>query len=249
MSLVLSLTSIPVFSFLTPADAQKLQPIARAVTKTQGEAIVLHDEPVAAIYIVAEGRCGVYPPGAPKALAELKPGDAFGEMSFLEKSRASATIRAEEKVTRLAVVPHADLEKLLAAEPQVAAGFYRGAALVLSKKLRATTGQIAAELKTGRQLLSELSADMGGGLAFDDLPALVEREARGFERDLGATLKEIEDLARKVPEKAAFMTALATSVSDANVRLRSFHGRLGEKVAVMTRFIKAVEAFVLESHP
>lgn len=248
MAIMLSLTSIPVFSFLAPGDAQKLQGIARAVTKTRGDAVVMHDEPVAGIYIVAEGSVGVYPPGAIKPLLELQAGEAFGEMSFIEKSRASATIRAEAKITKLAIIMQQELEKLIAADPQVGAAIYRGIAFNLSRKLRATTERIAHELSTGRRLLSELTAETQPQLVFEDLARSVEQFGERVGKDLDGVNAKLQELSRKLPEKLGSFAEMDRNLSDMKAACKAFHPRLAQQVSVMARFIRAVEKFVLESN-
>jgi CRP-like cAMP-binding protein len=160
VTIKLALTSVPVFQFVSPAASAKLGQVAKIVEKDPGGAILLNGEAVPGIYIVGTGKVGVYPPAATKPLAILREGASFGEMSFLEKSKASATIRVEAKGTKLLLLTHADLTALVEGDAELGRALFRGMALTLSQKLRNTNDRITAELKAGRKLIDELSDEL-----------------------------------------------------------------------------------------
>lgn len=190
MTIKLALTSVPVFQFVSPAASVKLGQVAKIVEKEPGGAILLNGESVPGIYIVGVGKVGVYPPAATKPLALLSEGASFGEMSFLEKSKASATIRAEAKGTKLLLLTHADLDALVDGDAELGRALFRGMALTLSQKLRNTNDRITAELKAGRKLIADLSADG----VMDDLKSLPsdEKLAR-YVSAISAFVKGVED--------------------------------------------------------
>lgn len=75
------------------------------------------------------------------AIARLGPGDAFGEMSFLNDAPASASVVADEALT-VCAVDHEALGALLEADPPFAARFFRGMTAMLSQRLRATSSEL-----------------------------------------------------------------------------------------------------------
>lgn len=76
-----------------------LAELCQEVTFVGGELIVQEDEPGDCIYIIEEGEVEVLrassdPAAEPQAIALLGRGEFFGEMSMIEKSTRSATVRA-----------------------------------------------------------------------------------------------------------------------------------------------------------
>jgi CRP-like cAMP-binding protein len=227
-------------------DARKLQGICRLLTKVKGEAVLMHGEPVPGMYIVGEGAVGVYPPGAQRPLVTLGAGEAFGEMSFLEKSRASATIRAEDKITRLIVIQHGDLSALLDAEPRVGYSLYQGIAFTLSKKLRTTTSKIAGELAKGHHLLSDLAA-RSGSEDLSDLPGKIAAHATGALDALGKVEIKLDELCRRYPDRVGSLSDLVQHIADAKAHCRSFVPNISEQVRIMEEFVRSMETFLEET--
>jgi CRP-like cAMP-binding protein len=249
MTIKLSLTSVPVFQFVSPEHTQRLAGIAKVVDKARNEAVLMHGETVPGIYIVGEGHVGVYPPGQSKPLVTLGRGDSFGEMSFLEKTKASATIRAEGKGTKLVVMLQHDLAVMADAEAELGRALYRGIALTLSQKLRATTDKIASELSAGRKLLANLAAEDAGATPFNlaGLPDEVIQQNQLVTDNLDAAVRLAEELARRVPEKAGTVNTLQMKLGEAKSHCITFYPRLARHIAAITAFIRSMEDFLRES--
>ena len=95
-----------------------------------GEAICMLTD--GEVRIEREGR-----DGDTTQLARLGPGGIFGEMSFLDRSGASANVIADGMVAVL-YIDGADLKVLTEQDPGFAARFYHSLAATLSRRLRAT---------------------------------------------------------------------------------------------------------------
>lgn len=247
MPLKLSLRSVPVFQFISPEQASQLAGIAKSVDKDRGEAFLLAGETVPGIYIVGEGRVGVYPPGTSRPLVELGTGHSFGEMSFLEKSKASATIRAEENGTRAALLMQPELLQLCSDEPELGRAIYHGMALTLSSKLRTTTDKIARELAVGRKLLMDLAREDQSAMNLTGIAAEVVTVNDSIVQKLDGSIKELDDLARRVPERTGTLSQLSMSLAAIKAKSLDFYPRLAKQIAAITHFIKSLEDFILQS--
>ena len=77
-------------------------------------------------------------------LAALVPGDIVGEISFLEgpSGRATATVVASSAVD-LIILSEADLDRLIEDRPATAARLYKALALLLARRLQATSQRLA----------------------------------------------------------------------------------------------------------
>lgn len=241
LTLKLSLTSVPAFQFVTGESVQRLANVAKVIEKGQRDALLLHGESVPGIYIVAEGSVGVYPPGASRPLVSLAVGASFGEMSFLENTKASATIRAEVKGTRIVFLAQSDLADLVDGDPELGRALYRGMALTLSQKLRTTTERIAAELAAGRNLLADLTAEGGGGVP---VPEDLARENQRITDALDKAQRLLADQVRKVPDKSASAQEASLLVSEAKTACAGLFPRLSRHIAVLGAFVKKMEDFV-----
>jgi CRP-like cAMP-binding protein len=248
MTLKVSLTSIPAFRFVSPEAATSLSSIARIDTREKGDAIVLSGEDVSAIYVVAEGMVGVFPPGVAKPIAELGPGDCFGEMSFIESSQASATIRAVQNGTKLIRLRQDELHQLSRENAELGAAIFRGIALTLSKKLRATTSRIAEELAVGRRMLEEFNVtDSDDPIDLQALPQEIVRQHQSIRQGLNGVHDALHELSAKFPERSG---TLAKVVHDLDVTRRQsdqFFLNLIRNVASLTAFLEKMEEFINNS--
>jgi CRP-like cAMP-binding protein len=81
-------------------------------------------------------------------IARLGPGEFFGEMSLLARSRRSATIQAEID-TELLVLDAAHLQRLTDRTPRAAAAFFRAMVQVFIERLRASDEKLDEATRWG----------------------------------------------------------------------------------------------------
>ena len=137
------LAAVPLFSQVSRKDLSR---IGRAVVERQykkGETIVKEGEQAVAFFIVASGRVEVIQSTGSKTqrLAELGPGDCFGEMALLDGGPRSATARALED-TQCLVLSRWDFVAELRTSPHIAVAMLP----IISKRLREVDAKLA---KTG----------------------------------------------------------------------------------------------------
>jgi len=131
---------VPLFSMLTNDQAQG---IADAVVKKRfrrGELIVEHGRKSNALYILLNGRARVLTAdsrGREVILAVLHPGDYVGEMSLIDDSPHSATVRAEVQ-TDMLVLGRSEFSRCLPDNSSLAYAIMHG----LVQRLRAADRQI-----------------------------------------------------------------------------------------------------------
>jgi len=107
---------VPLFTMLTPAQAESL---SHAVTKKRfkrGEILVERGKKTNALYILLSGRTRVVitdNKGREVILATLKAGDYVGEMSLIDDEPHSATVIAEQQADVLALGREAFLQCLM----------------------------------------------------------------------------------------------------------------------------------------
>src|SRR5215831_12269576 len=88
------LQHIPLFSDLTPKELRILEKVVHKRTYLPSETVFVGDEPGAGMYVIRSGRIDIvlqHQSETPMLLAELEPGDFFGEMALLGDSARSAT--------------------------------------------------------------------------------------------------------------------------------------------------------------
>jgi CRP-like cAMP-binding protein len=127
--------------FLTENDHMLIMSKSKVRTLSPGEPLIRQGFPTEAFYMVRSGTARVERSGV--KLAEVGPGSVCGEMIVLDGSPASASIIAEQPMN-VDVIECSELQELFVAFPHVGSRFFRSLCINLSKKLRATSGELAA---------------------------------------------------------------------------------------------------------
>ena len=190
-----------------PAD--EIEPLLERVQQRSvapGEIVFKAGDPGDALYIVASGRVEVLHDDGQRVLAQLGPGQAFGEMALLSDGPRTATVRARE-ASELLLIGDKEFDQLLAAYPEMhrqmhALSHERALANLRDGGLNASVWAQAARdslenISRGeeRRLLQEAKEGKGAGLAIvfgnilDTIPGCLVIGAKfaGFE-SLSATL-------------------------------------------------------------
>jgi len=141
MPWVASISELPLFSALTPRQCQELESRMRRREYTPQQIIVREGGPGDAAFLVIGGLVAVRhkhaESGVEFLLAELGPGQMFGEMALITGQPRGATVVALEP-TSCAVLERADFERALEEHPGIAFGLARVMAERLDKANRAT---------------------------------------------------------------------------------------------------------------
>lgn len=109
--------------------------------------IITEGDTTSDLFFVLDGLVGVEISSASsQVIARLGPGELLGELSFIERRPASATIKALEN-SLLLVIPRRILEEKLVNDTAFAARFYRACAVIISKRLRDGNATISRKFK------------------------------------------------------------------------------------------------------
>jgi CRP-like cAMP-binding protein len=106
----------PLFSSLSPDDAQKLVERFKFLELEKGVRVVAEGERAPGMFLLLCGEAQVARGG--RSVAQLRPGDLFGEMSLLTRAPASASIDTLSKCWTLEL-PRADFQEIMLTYPQV----------------------------------------------------------------------------------------------------------------------------------
>jgi signal transduction histidine kinase len=146
---------VPIFSELSDAEAEELWHSGRRVLAAPGELIIREGAPGDTLFIILSGLLEVtkHDDDREITLATRGAGDVLGEMSLLERTPRTASVRASQP-SELLVIGQEEFRQLLAKRPEAAATLLRTvmarlrsteASLVQSDKL-AALGTLAAGL-------------------------------------------------------------------------------------------------------
>lgn len=152
---------IEIFSEIDESRFDTLVGLFSEQTFDKGTDIVTYGQPVDGLYVLEDGEVAVSIPGFEGVLATLKAGMSFGELSLFTDDDASATVTVSSDQAVLNFCPRASLVEALEEDQLLAAGFYRGSALLVSQRLRSTnqkiSGEIAKSIKMASALIDEIS--------------------------------------------------------------------------------------------
>jgi CRP-like cAMP-binding protein len=110
------LRRLPLFAELDHHDLSALARMAREVDVRGGELIVEQDAMPYELFVIEEGSAEVVRDDEP--IADLGPGDVFGEMGMLRLQRRSASVRATSRV-RAVALDSADLAAMSERMPEL----------------------------------------------------------------------------------------------------------------------------------
>jgi len=139
--------------YLTDNDWILISARSSRLSFKPGQEIIKEGARGEAVYVIRKGVASVVLAnvGEKKPLAQLGPGDICGDMAYLERGKATASVIAAEEV-QADLIPTAELDSLFASFPGLASRFYRSLAVVLARRLRDTSSQLGHELSHSRPI-------------------------------------------------------------------------------------------------
>src|SRR5215510_5486641 len=140
------LRNIPLFRDLTPKELRILERVLHIRTYEAEQSVFLETEPGSGVYVIRSGRVDIvlnHRTDHPLTLAELEPGDFFGEMALLGYTTRSATAVVRQR-SELIGFFHPDLIEVINLHPSMGAKISLGLAKTLAERLRYTNGQLRA---------------------------------------------------------------------------------------------------------
>jgi CRP-like cAMP-binding protein len=129
------LAGCPLFTGSEPDDLAALAGMATEVRFPAGHVIARQGEIGSGLFLVVNGRVRIVRDG--RALAELGPGEFFGELSVIDRLPRTAQAAAVEETTCLALASW-DFERVVLEQPRLALAIMRG----LAARLRTVTEQL-----------------------------------------------------------------------------------------------------------
>jgi CRP-like cAMP-binding protein len=110
------LKRFPLFKDVDESKLSKIAPFTMLVEFAEGKTIIQEGGYSNDFYAIDEGKVRVERAG--EKIAELGPGDVFGEQGLLERQERSATVVAESSVRALKI-EHWELARMRKAMPEV----------------------------------------------------------------------------------------------------------------------------------
>lgn len=160
-----SLRSVPLFRKLTDQEVAELIQLLTARSIPAGTALFQRDDPGDAMFFIESGlvRISVHDAdGNDTVLAEMGPGDFFGEMAMLDGQTRSAGATAIAD-TKLAVLAREDFRSFVRQKPEIALGLLTA----MTQRLRRTDNLLrhrisrnANEEEAARTTLADRAADL-----------------------------------------------------------------------------------------
>jgi CRP/FNR family cyclic AMP-dependent transcriptional regulator len=129
-----------IFGRLSDEDIEWLIANGNKESFAAGAILIKKDQPIDKLYIGLDGIFSVFVgENEDKKVAELGPGEIVGEMSFVDTSPTSATVKAEQQ-SIVYSIPRSKLNRKIDEDNGFAARFYHAIAIFLADRLRSTVG-------------------------------------------------------------------------------------------------------------
>lgn len=111
------LAEVPLFADLEPAELDMIAVAMDERTFPPGEIVTVEGQPADGFFVVASGEAEVTIRG--ERVADIKPGDYFGEIALLMGGERTATIKATSAMRCYGIAP-ADFRPLVEGNPTIA---------------------------------------------------------------------------------------------------------------------------------
>lgn len=141
------LSHVGIFSLLSNEETALVAGYLDPVDLASGDVLFREGDPGDDLYIIRSGRMRIgirLPDGSEHCIAELAAGDFLGEMSIFDHAPRSATCRALEPTSLLAL-SKSEFSAIIAEQPRIALKLMYRMLNVATQRLRGT-GQIAADM-------------------------------------------------------------------------------------------------------
>ena len=188
------LARVPLFADLSERDLEQLAQVAVPRSYESGEAVFREGDSGDTCYVIREGAVRVtrrHSDGRVITLAELRPGDIFGELAMFGGETRSASVEALEP-TRAHAILAGDMRRIMLQHPEIAVKMLEG----LADRLRQANERIS------RQSFQTVAGRVASAL----LAQVAARSPDGVparEVTIEATQAEIAQLAGASRESAA----------------------------------------------
>ena len=138
------LKRVPFFSQLKKSELLEFKRIFHHRYFKKGEIIFFEGEPGAGMYVIENGKIGIYKnfdDNSKEELAVLQSGEFFGEMALLDESARSATAVALDNTSVLGLFRH-DLFNLINRKPKLGNKILLKLAQMLAERLRLSNDEL-----------------------------------------------------------------------------------------------------------
>jgi uncharacterized membrane protein len=169
------LKNVPLFQLMDEDELRALTAEIHERSYLAGQTVFRVDQPGAEMHVVIDGRVETFitdEEGHRVVLAELGPGEIFGELSLFDQEPRSASAEARE-LTRTCIVDRASLEHLFAKKPRAAldilavlSGRLRRTDLMLSQRVARNPNVVIEEKSSFGDHVADLVARFGGSWTF-----------------------------------------------------------------------------------
>jgi CRP-like cAMP-binding protein len=184
------LYQVPLFAGVSRSEIHVVLAACKMQTFLVGDEIFSEGDAGDSLWIIEAGHVEVFKTikgNVDRVLDSFTPGQVFGEMSFLDGSRRSASARATEP-THVSMLTRSTFDKLAEQHPRIAAIFYAGLARVVAERLRETSAAYAKALSDVMELTGATSMTLSR--LVDDV-RVVTVHFVGAAQPLRATLVEL----------------------------------------------------------
>jgi len=142
---------------LSPSEVQAIIPLLKPLSVESGTTLCQEGAPGDAMFIILGGEADIYK--GPQLMAQLGPGEMFGEMALLTGEERSASVIARTPM-KLYELDKSDFDAMLTRSPHLASGLSR----ILARRLRETTQSTAkarerSEDQWRQQVLDSVEVD------------------------------------------------------------------------------------------
>lgn len=134
----------PLFRYFTDEERKRIEDIADMRVVKTGEPLIRANDSDSTLFTIEEGHLDIIAmrDGRPTVVATVGPGDVLGEVSFIDDSPRTVSVRAGEETVLVRAWDKKTLSEALAFDPQLLAKFAVAMCELLVERLRDTARRV-----------------------------------------------------------------------------------------------------------
>ena len=134
----------PLFRYFTESERSRVEDIGELKIIAAGGFLIRASEVDSTLFAIEEGHLDIIAnrDGTPTVVATVGPGDVLGEVSFIDDSPRSVSVRAGEEPVTVRAWDKRTLSEALAFEPQLLAKFAVAMCELLVERVRDTARRV-----------------------------------------------------------------------------------------------------------
>ncbi|MBF0441223.1 MAG: Crp/Fnr family transcriptional regulator [Oligoflexales bacterium] len=250
MHSLIKFSEIPLFCFFNQDMKDATARLFNEKNFCRNHKIVEANQIFDGMYVVVDGEVGVTLPPENYQVGKITHGGAIGELSFIEDHQySSVNIIVTSETSRMLFCKRDHFNDLLQSDQGLAHAFYKGAALLLSSRLRKTNVSLLTQLKLGQEILKNLIERQGVGEYLDQTRDAIEDTGYNIVKRVADILPKLNEIEHQYPELRDWLMKLEQELAGVYIIESQRFDRIAQQISIISQHFENIRRVVSGEEP